>query len=120
MKQTIRTITSHVTMPLLLVLSTVTLIFFLMLVSPSDASFVVSFFPLLLVWLIFYSLIMSTRLLFKSARKPILHTVAATIATVAMLLIMFSALGQLSVFDISLLFSLAFLGVFYFRRSWPN
>ncbi len=96
------------------------LIVFMMATSPSDTSFIISFVPLLLIWTSVFSLILLTRFVFKGISKPLLNTLAATVASIVMLLTMFSALGQLAFFDVALILSLAALGVFYFRRSWPN
>lgn len=116
----IRRITKLVAMPLVFLISVTSLITFLLLVSPSSSSFIVSFVPLLLIWIGVYSGILSLKFTVKSVSEATVRTLAATVASVVMLLLMFSALGQVSVFDISLLLALAVLGVFYFRRSWPN
>lgn len=105
---------------LLLLVSSATLVVFMMSTNPSGSSFVVSFVPLLLIWIIVFCLTMIVIGFFKGIDKILLKTLSSTLASIAMLLIMFSALGQLSFFDISLILSLAVLGVFYFRRSWPN
>jgi len=116
----IKQIIDKVTFPLVFVLSFVLLLSFFLFTSPSENSFILSFMPLILVWIAVFSLIMVLRPLFSRLPKNHVKTIAVTIASVVMLLVMFSALGQLAFFDIALLLTLAVIGVFYFRRSWPN
>lgn len=94
------------------------LILFLMKTSPKQASLAITLVPLVLVWIaiFFSSSIVGT--VIRRKHTGYMTTLAAVFATVCMLLMMFSALGSISVFDFSLLVMLAMLGVFYFRRSW--
>ncbi len=116
----IKKIISIMTFPFIFVVSFVLLLSFFLFTAPSENSFVLSFMPLILVWVVVFSFIMILRPIFGRLPKKHVKTIAVTIASVVMLLIMFSALGQLAFFDIALLLTLAIVGVFYFRRSWPN
>ena len=116
----IRKIIEMLTFPLVFVVTFVLLLSFFLFTSPSENSFILSFMPLILVWVVSFSFIMTLRPLFGRLPKNHVKTIAVTIASVVMLLVMFSALGQLEFFDIALLLTLAIVGVFYFRRSWPN
>jgi len=116
----IKKIISIMTFTLIFVVSFFLLLAFFLFTSPSENSFVLSFVPLILVWIVVFSFIMNLRPALGRLPKKHLKTIAVTIASVVMLLIMFSALGQLALFDVALLLTLAFVGVFYFRRSWPN
>ncbi|MBP6962045.1 hypothetical protein KBB49_00715 [Candidatus Saccharibacteria bacterium] len=116
----IKKIISIMTFPFIFVVSFVLLLSFFLFTAPSENSFVLSFMPLILVWVVVFSFIMILSPIFGRLPKKHVKTIAVTIASVVMLLIMFSALGQLAFFDIALLLTLAIVGVFYFRRSWPN
>lgn len=116
----IKKIISILTFPLIFVVSFVVLLAFFLFTIPSENSFILSFMPLILVWVVVFSFVMILKPIFGRLPKKHVKTIAVTIASVVMLLIMFSALGQLAVFDVALLLTLAVVGVFYFRRSWPN
>ena len=116
----IRKIIDMMTFPTVFVVSFVLLLSFFLFTSPSENSFILSFMPLILVWIVAFSFIMLLKPLFGRLPKSYIKTIAVTIASVVTMLVMFSALGQLAFFDIALLLILAVVGVFYFRRSWPN
>ncbi len=116
----VKKIINMMTLPTVFVVSFVLLLSFFLFTSPSENSFILSFMPLILVWVVSFSFIMLLKPLFVRLPKNHVKTIAVTIASVVMLLVMFSALGQLAFFDIALLLTLAVVGVFYFRRSWPN
>lgn len=116
----IRKIIDMLTYPAVFVVSFVLLLSFFLFTSPSENSFILTFMPLILVWAVMFSFIMLLRPIFGRLPKNHVKTIAVTVASVVMLLVMFSALGQLAFFDIALLLTLAVVGVFYFRRSWPN
>jgi hypothetical protein len=116
----VRKIMDMLTFPLVFVVSFVLLLSFFLFTSPSENSFILSFMPLILIWIVSFSFIMLLKPIFGNLPKNHLKTIAVTIASVVMLLVMFSALGQLAFFDVALLLTLAIVGVFYFRRSWPN
>ncbi len=94
------------------------LVVFLMKTSPKQASLAITLVPLVLVWIAIFFVSVITGTVIRRKHTGYMTTLAAVFATVCMLLMMFSALGSVSVFDFSLLVLLAMLGVFYFRRSW--
>ena len=96
------------------------LLIFLMNTSPKQASLSITLVPLVLVWLIVFVAITQLEYLFRKVKYSYIVTLSAVMATVCTLLLMFSALGTVGLFDVALLVSLAILGVFYFRRSWPK
>jgi hypothetical protein len=103
--------------PFFAIVSFTSLVLFMMLASPSETSFAISVVPLVLLWLVVYFFVRSI-----STRKleRLFKNAALTAATVVTLLVMFSALGELALFDVALLISLSFLVTFYLRRSWPK
>lgn len=115
-KRTLKSLTT----PAIALLLFLFLVAFMLSVSPSDTNFMVSFVPLALVWGILFSSFLSFKLFLKEERKKTLRFLSAVAATLGTLVLMFSALGQLALFDVSLLVLLAVLGVFYFRRSWSK
>ena len=118
--KTIKKVVGILTYPLVFTLFFVLLMSFFLFTSPSENSFILSFMPLILIWAVVFSFIMILKPLFGRLPKTYVKAIAVTLASVVMLLVMFSALGQLVFFDIALLLTLAVVGVFYFRRSWPN
>jgi len=114
--------TSKIYRPLfLIILSGILLISFLLLSEPSQSNFSFNLIPLSLLWVFIYELL-NTMFCYiaKSlsySRKKVGSTSLASLAVVS---VMFSALGQLQVFDVLLLVALVLLGVFYFSRTWPK
>jgi len=97
------------------------LILFLLFTEPSDENFSLSFIPLVLAWFVsFFTVSTVLRAFIKSMSRGMTRMISSSFASAAVLLIMFSALGQLGVFDITLLISLVVLGIFYFSRTWPK
>lgn len=105
---------------ILLLALVATLILFMMKTSPEQASLSITLVPLVLVWGIVFVAMSHMEYVFRKVRYSYIVTLSAVIATVCTLLLMFSALGTVGLFDVVLLVSLAILGVFYFRRSWPK
>lgn len=116
----VKSIAIHLSSLMIFCISAGLLIIIFLTTSPSEKSFVFTLIPLFLIWISVFSFVMLFRIFFKSTNIVVFRSSAAVLASVAMLLTMFSALGQLSFFDTLLLASLAILGAFYFRRSWPN
>ena len=104
----------------LLALLIAMLLFFMMKTSPEQASLSLTLIPLLLVWCIVFVAMTHLEYVFRKVRYSYVVTISAVAATVCTLLLMFSALGTVGLFDVALLVALAVLGVFYFRRSWPK
>jgi len=99
--------------------STGLLLAFLLMTSPDEDNFALSFVPLVLMWLAVYSAsgaIMN--FLFKNPRKVVVSVLKTALASVSTLMVMFSALGQVSIADVVVLLSLVLLGSFYFDRTW--
>lgn len=97
------------------------LVGFLLLMSPSESNFGLSLVPLLFLWFFVYSslnVVLEYFIRFINKHKK--KTISASVASVVMMAIMFSALGQLDVFDVFLLATLVSLGVFYFGRTWSK
>lgn len=103
------------------VLSFVALLGFLAVTSPSEDNFAISFVPLVLLWVTLYFLGGAVALyVFKSPRRAVLQMVRITVASAVTMLVMFGALGQLSLMDTFVLIALATLGSFYFSRTWRS
>jgi hypothetical protein len=106
---------------LALLLSCLLLFSFLLLTEPSEENFSFSLLPLILLWFVVFFLI---NLVLKILiHKTVLRTqkiVSTTIASTIVMAVMFSALGQLRVFDVLLLVILMSLSVFYISRTWPK
>lgn len=101
-------------------LSLTGLLVFLMSTRPTNNNFLLVLVPIGLLWLTVFSMVMFVSTVRKDIHRLRLRILAATLATCLTLLTMFSALGQLSVFDVLLLASLGVLSIFYFHRSWPG
>ena len=97
------------------------LIGFLLFSEPSESNFGLSLVPLLLLWIFIYSLLNGISLyLLPGVSKFIKNVFSTVVASVTMLAVMFSALGQLGALDIFLLVTLVLMGVFYFTKMWPK
>ncbi len=97
------------------------LLAFLLFVPPSDEHFAVSFVPLILGWLVlFFTLIAILNTVSQNGSRHMRVVISAVGASIVVLMVMFSALGELALFDTLLLISLAVVGVFYFSRTWPK
>lgn len=120
MKIRIHKIVRGVGRAFLLLLLVGMLLLFMMKTSPDQASLSLTLVPLVLVWGIVFVASTHLEYVFRKVRYSYIATLSAVSATVCTLLLMFSALGSVGLFDVVLLISLAVLGVFYFRRSWPK
>lgn len=95
------------------------LVVFLVSTRPSENNFRLSFIPLLLFWILLYaSLGLLIRALFRHTRNSLSQMIRIAGASSIVLLIMFRALGQLSIIDVVVLLALVVLGSFYFSRTW--
>ena len=102
-------------------LSLVVLLGFLFLTKPSEDNFALSFAPIVMLWvLLYFSVGLFFSYLFKGTRPSIVRMARITLATSVSMLVMFSALGQLTFIDVGVLFLLASLGSFYFSRTWSK
>ncbi len=110
----------HLTAPLAFTLSGGSMILLLLGTKPSNQNLLLTLVPLILAWFAVYSGVLTVALLLRINKVQHIRLTASVCATVSTLLLMFSALGQVSVFDVLLLFALATLSIFYLRRSWPN
>lgn len=99
--------------------SAVLLIVFLVSTRPSEDNFGLSFVPLLFLWVLLYSVSgLLMRVLFKNMRSSLSQMIRIAGASSAVLVVMFNALGQLSLIDVVVLLLLVSLGSFYFSRTW--
>jgi len=99
-------------------LSFVSLFGFLLFVPPNEENFLLSLVPLVLLWLVLYFCV-GTMLEYLHKKGGALRRILRiATASVGVLIVMFSALGQLSMLDIVALVSLVSLGSFYFDRTW--
>ncbi len=105
---------------ILLLLLVGLLLLFMMKTNPEQASLTITLIPLILVWGITFIATTHLEYVFRKVRYGYITMLSAVFATVITLLLMFSALGTVGLFDVALLVCLALLGVFYFRRSWPK
>ncbi len=105
---------------LLLVGSVLSLLLFVLVTSPPQEHFIVTTIPLVLVWLAVYALMMLVHFVVPTVSLGFIRTFAICVASGSVLLLMFSALGQLGVFDVLLLVALTTLSIFYIRKSWKN
>lgn len=89
-----------------------------LLINPQDKPIAYIFVPVLLVWLILYSVARLALLLFiKEPSK--LHVVIASVSvSLLVLLFLLSGIGQLTLPDVVLVVSLGAVCAFYFYRSW--
>ena len=103
------------------VLFSLGLLSLLFLTRPSDTHFGLSLLALVLLWGSLY-FFCATLLKFSPLRPRgvMIKNISISVASMAVLVAMFSALGGVSVFDIVLLFFLTVLGAFYFARTWPK
>lgn len=103
---------------LLLGMSALALSTILLLVDPGGKSLIYIFIPILLSWLLLFSI--GKLLLFVFYPKHhSLHTyIVLTLVSMAVLLLLLSGIGQLRVVDIVLITSLTLIIAFYFYRSW--
>ena len=107
--------------PIFFGVSTALLMAFLFLTSPSEEKFGFSLIVLVLLWSSAYCLCSSIiRYSPFKVREVMIKNIGISISTTVVLAVMFSALGQLSLFDITMLFFLAVIGAFYFARTWPK
>lgn len=92
---------------------------FMVLTRPSEDNLALSFVPLVFLWVLLYFLSGYILIsLFKNVRHVIVQMVRIGFSSSITMLVMFSALGQLSVIDIVVLMALVVLGSFYFSRTW--
>jgi len=107
------------TFSILALTSLSSLLVFLTFTQPSSDNFSFSLIPLVLLWLTIFSSVglLMKYLINRSVLKKY-RVASTTIATTTVFVVMFSALGQLQVFDTLLLVVLMALGVFYFSRTW--
>jgi hypothetical protein len=96
------------------------LLVYVMNTNPANSNLAMTLVPLGFVWVIIFLFCLHFEYVFRKVGKRTISTVAAVSATVVTMLLMFSALGSVSLFDVLLLVLLALLGVFYFRRSWSK
>ena len=116
----IKNLFKKATYPLACIISVCGLVIFMISTNPSETNFMISFIPLILVWVIIFTLSVILMRLLKFISVSLTKIVAVTLASTTTLLIMFSALGDLAFFDIALILALATIGVFYFLRSWQK
>lgn len=102
-----------------LVACSTALLLVLFFTQPSETNVALSFAPLLFFWGVIYFLCgLVAKLVFRQARAGIVQVVRIALASSITLMIMFGALGEVSVLDMVVLFALATLGSFYFSRTW--
>ena len=114
--------TSKIYKPLMItMLSGSLLVGFLLLNEPSQSNFSFSLIPLLLLWFFIYGFFSTVFCYLEAILAPRIKKIVSTsMASVVVVSVMFSALGQLQVFDVILLILLVLLGIFYFSRTWPK
>ncbi len=90
---------------------------FLLLTKPSESNLGLSFAPLLFLWASIYFIggVLADFVL-KQVRRSVVQVLRVVVASSVTLLVMFSALGGVSVLDTIVLVMLAGLGSFYFSR----
>jgi hypothetical protein len=94
------------------------LIGFFLLIDPEGKPLVYIFIPVVLIWIILYSIVQVITIFFfneKSTLRSILTVVG--VSTIVLLLLL-SGVDQLTVADILLSMSLVFITSFYFYRMW--
>ena len=97
------------------------LIVFLVSTSPSEDNLVISFIPLILLWVfVYFASGFVAHDLLRRGRSAAIGLMRVSTASSAMLIVMFSALGQLSIVDVVALIALSVLGTFYFNRTWQQ
>lgn len=111
---------THIKRGILLSIAVAGLLMYLMKTNPANANLLMTFVPLVFVWVIIFLLCSFSDLILKKWSKSLVFTMSAVVATVATFMLMFSALGSVGVFDIGLLLSLACMVVFYIRRTWSK
>ena len=103
------------------VVSFVTLFGFLFNTRPSEDNFLLSFIPLVLLWvLVYFTIGLIFNLFFKNVRAVVVRMIRISTASTAAVMVMFGALGQLSFIDGVGLLALVLLGAFYFSRTWHS
>lgn len=100
--------------------STTLLLFVFTVVEPPENNLLIVFIPLLSVWVLVFSVVHLLIDVLTQSKFRLGNALSASIASSTVLLFMFSALGDVSVFDVGLLMSLTAVGVFYVRRTWPK
>lgn len=106
---------------IIMFLSLLGLLLSLLYTNPSENSFIYSLLPLLLLWLFIYTFLKTAlRVFLKNVGKVFTNILSIAVSSTIVLAIMFSALGNLTFFDVVLLLSLVGLAAFYFSRTWPE
>lgn len=94
---------------------------FLLFTQPSEDNFGISFAPLILLWALLYfvsGLVLVAA--FRHTRHIMVQVLRVAIASSVTLLVMFQALGDVSILDGFVLLALGALGSFYFSRTWRS
>lgn len=100
--------------------SFVALLVFLMSFNPSEIGFFGTLVPLVLLWIFIFSTLRISFFVLGRRSTSVFRFLSVIIPSVIVLSLMFSALGEVSVLDVLLLFVLASLGNFYLVRTWPK
>ena len=110
----------HMRRVVALIIAVSSLLAYLLNTNPEKANLLMTFIPLLFVWVIVFLLISFSDIVLKRWSSSLIFTLSAVVATVTTFMLMFSALGSVGVFDVGLLFGLACMVVFYIRRTWSK
>jgi len=106
---------------LTILISGLVLMSILLFSEPSQNNIGFSILPLLVLWVFVYSVLSGILgLITRFMSSYIKKVISASVSSILVMVVMFSALGQLEIFDVLLLGALVLLGVFYFSRTWPN
>jgi hypothetical protein len=89
-----------------------------LLISPENKPLPYIFIPVVLVWLFLFSLIRSTFAVIFKTESRVRTLMVFVCVSLLVLLGLLSGVGQLSISDIILAFSLVVVSTFYFYRMW--
>jgi len=96
------------------------LLVFVTTYSPSELSFAYTLVPLALIWVILFSLLRYVSGVGSERVRILSKPLAVILPSTVVLGLMFLALGNVTIFDFSLLVMLTLLGNFYLIRTWPK
>lgn len=101
-----------------LIVACVALLMTLIFINPSEKSIIFVFIPIVLVWVMLFSVCRIYILLFVRHNAKLYTVLSFVAVSVVILLLLMSGIGQLKVVDIALVGLLACISAFYFYRSW--
>jgi hypothetical protein len=103
---------------ILSIISLTALVGFFLLIDPEGKPLVYIFIPVVLIWIVLYSIVQVVTLFFFNEKNTLRSILTVVGVSTIVLLLLLSGVDQLTIADIILSMSLVFVTSFYFYRMW--